>query len=64
MNKLFKKIVSIVMSASMCMSGGIVAAHAEDEPDWSFLPYTEINTDQTNVEGASGLYDYVAWRGN
>ena len=31
MNKLFKRIVSIAMSASMCMSGGIAAAHAEDD---------------------------------
>jgi len=64
MNKLFKRIVSIAMSASMCMSGGIAAAHAEDDPSWSFLPFEEINTDQTNVEGCSGLYDYAAWRSN
>lgn len=63
MNKLFKKIVSIAMSASMCMSGGIISsAQAEDNAGYVMSPFEVINTDKTNVVGGTGLYDYETWK--
>ena len=63
MKNLFKRIVSIAMSASMCMSGGIIAsAHAEDNAGYvrtALVAYNAYFADGSDFRKKEYLYKIV-----